>query len=132
MLRAGTDTGSLMNHLYSRMVRGEPAPTVGMPCTVLAWTDRYACTIVAVIQHGLQQILKVQQDSCKRTDKNGISEDQDYEYTRDPQGRVYFFRKDKKGFWGEVRLNPETNRYTNAKCRGLRLGVREEYVDPSF
>lgn len=128
MLRAGTDTGSLINHLYSRMVKDEPEITVGMGATILAWTDRYAGTVIS-IEKG---VVTVQLDNFRRTDSNGISEDQQYEYFRDEQAPIYCFRKDKKGFWRAVRKNERTGRWNRADGYGIRMGVREKYEDPCF
>ena len=47
-MNIGSQTGSLINHLYSRMTINEPEPTVGMGVTMLGWTDREAGTIVEV------------------------------------------------------------------------------------
>ncbi|MBI0325563.1 hypothetical protein [Burkholderia plantarii] len=38
----------LVNHLQARAVIGQPEPVVGMGVTILAWTDRYAGTIVKI------------------------------------------------------------------------------------
>ena len=58
-MNLGTETGSVMNHLMSRMVRGEPAPRVGMGATLLSWTDRHAATVttgIYVPKHGTWHI----------------------------------------------------------------------------
>ena len=44
-MNIGTQTSSLVNHLYSRMTIGEPEPTVGMGVTMLSWSDRNACLL---------------------------------------------------------------------------------------
>lgn len=125
MLKAGTETGSLMNHLFSREVGVEPA--IGMGATLLHWTDRDPATVVA--WDG--KLLTVQEDSYKRVDKNGMSESQEYEYTPNPQGSLSHFKRDKNGGWFQVIKNPETGRF-NKRGGGLRLGERERYYDFSF
>jgi len=125
MLKLGTQTGSVMNHLFSREVGYEPA--VGDGATILGWTDRYAATVISV-ENG---IVTVQQDNAKRVDKNGFSEDQTYEYTPNPQGVTYSYRKGKDGQWQRVVFNTETGRW-NKRDGAIRLGVREEYWDPTF
>lgn len=128
MLKLGTETGSLTNHLRSRMVNGQPEPVVGMGATLLHWTDRTACTVVG--WDG--KILTVQGDNAKRVDSNGMSECQDYEYTPNPNGGLSYFKKTKSGFWVGVRKNPETGRWVQSRGAGLTLGVRMQYHDFSF
>ena len=96
-MNAGTQTGSLVNHLYSRMTIGAPEPTVGMGVTMLSWTDRDAGTIVEVNMK--KRYIAVTEDSKKRIDNNGISESQEYEYNSVMDGHRYYYRKDKKGQW---------------------------------
>lgn len=115
MLKAGTETGSLMNHLMSRSA-GKPA--IGMGATVLAWTDRHAATVVAVSASG--KTCTVREDMATRTDSNGMSENQSYTYTPDPNGREWTFRLTSKG-WRAADGGP-----------GLLLGERRHYHDFSF
>jgi hypothetical protein len=113
MMKAGVETGSLMNHLYSGAAM--PAPGVGMGATILCWTDRHAGTIVKITPTQIH----VQRDSAKRTDKNGMSEAQTYEYTADPSGLIEIFRNTKKG-------------YRNTAGNGLLIGTRRAYHDYPF
>lgn len=121
-------TGSLINHLYAR-TDSEP-PYVGMPATLLMWTDRSPATVVDVNMK--KRCVVVQEDDYKRTDSNGYCESQEYEYTRNPQATCHIFRKNKKGQWVLHRLNLETNRLVQSPGYGLLLGQREKYYDPSF
>ena len=66
MMRPGTDTGSAMNALYSRMTKGQPEPVVGMGATILAWTDRYAATIASVEGEPGRWVVGVQEDDMNR------------------------------------------------------------------
>lgn len=127
-MELGTETGSVMNHLYSRMVKGEPEPTVGMGVTLLSWTDRHPATVTT--WDG--KILTVQEDHAKRIDANGMSESQDYEYTPNPKGGLSCFRKDKIGVWQKIAKNPDTGRWVKAGGKGLTLGRRDKYHDYSF
>ncbi len=131
-MKAGTETGSLTNHLYSRMVKGEPTPKAGDAATLLSWSDRFAATVTDYDHK--TGIVTVNEDQSKRVDQNGMSEMQEYEYTRSPEGhgRTASFRKDKQGLWKQVRFNPETKRWNKSDGYGLRLGVRETYHDFSF
>lgn len=113
MMKAGTETGSLMNHIYSRCTN--PEPQVGMGATVLMWTDRHAATIIRVTRC----TITVQEDIATRVDGNGMSESQAYEYTANPQGRVTTFRKTKRG-------------WRDSCGSGLLIGTRRKYHDYSF
>jgi hypothetical protein len=119
MMKAGTETGSLTNHMYSRTVvakDGEPIkPTVGVGVTMLSWTDRRPGTITKVTPCQIH----VQEDSATRIDKNGMCESQHYEYAPNPNTPVTVFRKTKRGF-------------RDRGGRGLLIGVREKYYDYSF
>lgn len=134
MLRLGTQTGSVFNHIDSRAVRGEPEPYVGMGATILHWTDRSAATIVKIETIRGVTYVTTQDDNAVRKDKNGMSESQDYEYSADPMGRIRVFKKHPKtGFWMFCVLNSDTGRYVQQKHgSGLKIGVRDEYYDYSF
>lgn len=96
-------------------------PEVGTPATLKGYSDRYACT---VIQANSRQIL-VQRDKATRTDDNGISESQTYEYERNPEGEITKFTRRGNGKYVEVGHRIGTG-------HGLTLGERREYRDPSF
>lgn len=129
-MRLGTQTGSLMNHLYGRAVKGQPTPAIGMGATVLAWTDRRAATIIDV--NG--RIVTVQDDTATRIDGNGMSECQQYSFSENLYGAVTTFRQRKDGIWEEVRWNAETRRWNKVSGggHGLRIGERCHYHDYSF
>lgn len=116
MLKAGTQTGSFFNHVYSGDI--ETVPQVGMGATILCWTDRHACTIIEVNKTG--KTIIVQEDRATRIDGNGMSDAQSYEYARDESGTTYTFRKFKRG-WKEV-----------GGGKGLLIGHRRHYHDFSF
>lgn len=116
--------GSLQNRLWESAK--QPTPEVGMAATVLSYTDRHPATVIAV-----GKVVTVQEDKAKRTDANGMSECQSYDYARNPEGRVWHFRRLKDG-WREVYQRPETGRWCKADGAGLGLGYREKYHDFSF
>lgn len=132
-MKLGSQTNSLTNHILSRAVIGQPEPVVGMGATLLAWTDRHAGTIFHVekSKSGLF-FIGVREDKAIRTDKNGMSECQTYDYVPCGGGHVYYFRQTKSGTWEEVRLNDATGRYVKTGGYGLRIGERSEYRDFSF
>ena len=121
-------TASLINHLYLRTECG--APYVGMPATLLSWTDRTPGTVIEV--NMTKRYIVVQEDNATRTDANGMSDGQSYEYTRNPNGSTSIFRKNKRGEWVLHYRNPETNRLVQSRGPGLMLGKREKYYDYSF
>lgn len=134
MLRLGTQTGSVFNHIDSRSIRGEPEPFVGMGATVLHWTDRSAVTIVKIETIRKVTYITTQDDNVTRKDTNGMSESQDYDYTPNPDGYLRVFKKHPKtGYWKFCVLNPDTGRYVQqTHGSGLKIGVRDEYYDYSF
>lgn len=128
-MNIGTQTGSLINHLYSRMTVGEPELVAGMGVTFLSWTDRNPGTIVEV--NNAKRYIVVTDDSYSRIDGNGLSESQEYEYTTNPDGYKRYFRKDKNNQWREMRHNENGRLVYTGGC-GLRVGEREKYHDFSF
>ena len=127
-MKLGTQTGSLINHIYS--LEQAPEPYVGMPATLLSWTDRYPATVVEV--NMTKRYIVVQEDDYERIDGNGMSESQEYRYTQNDQNHKRIFRKNKKGEWVQHVRNPETGRLVQSKSGGLALGRREKYHDFSF
>jgi len=118
----------MINEMYENMTINAPEPQIGMGATITHWTDRDAGTVVA--WDG--KVICVQQDHAKRIDNNGMSDSQQYEYTPNPHGREYYFRRDKHNRWVQVRFNEKTGRWNNAEGPGLIVGFRDEHYDYSF
>ena len=132
MLKAGTQTGSLMNHLYSRATKGQPEPVVGMGATLLSWTDREAATIVEVTKtKSGAWLIAVQEDNAQRIDSNGFSESQEYEYSPNPEAAKQWFRFEEAKGWRSVRQG-EKGRWKLTGGGGLLIGSRRKYHDFSF
>jgi hypothetical protein len=109
-----TQFGSLQN-----LLAGTPStvvPEVGMGATQICWTDRRAFTVIWVSKSG--KTIRVQEDIVKRFDFNGVSESQNYEFARNPDGAIVTLRMTKKG-WAH-------------KGQKFIIGVRSEYYDYSF
>lgn len=119
MLKLGTGTGNLWNHVASRYV--DPEPKVGMGVTFLYWTDRGAGTIMEVKS---PRRIVVTEDISTRTDSNGMSESQNYKYDVNPKAPRQIFTKRKNGAW--VKLGDEMN------GQRIKLGYRDAYHDYSF
>lgn len=70
-----TASGSFVNWLLSN---NETAPIVGEGGTEMMYSDRRAFEVLEVLKGGKE--VRIQYYKAKRTDKNGMSEAQDYEY----------------------------------------------------
>lgn len=116
-LKLGTQTGSLFNHLMSN---GSTAPEVGKGATVLHWTDRSAYFVTWVSED--KKRCKIERPICKRADKNGMSDDQDWIYEIDPTAQPIEL-KFTYGKWRDA----ETKHIYN-----IRFGFMSEYYDYSF
>lgn len=127
-MKPGTDTGSGINHIYSRMTKGAPNPEVGMGATILSWTDRHSATVIEVDG----RIVKVRRDRAVRTDRNGMSEVQEYQFLRDESQPIETFRRDGEGGYDPVIWNAQTNRWNKCGRGGLIVGKRDHYRDFSF
>ncbi len=102
--------------LHRLSADGKLVPHKGMGCTEQLFTDRRAYTVVAVSASG--KTCKVQADKFVRTDANGMSEDQTYDYAPDPNGAVVTLRLTKKGW--------------RSGGRRFGMGYRRAYHDFSF
>lgn len=131
MQKLGTQTASVINHIMSRSTKGQPDPVVGMGATILHWTDRDAGTITKVFTIGKDVAIEVQEDKATRTDKNGMSEMQDYAYEANPDGARSTWRF-RNGAWKAVRYSEDTKRWRQIDGSGLQIGVRRKYHDFSF
>jgi hypothetical protein len=100
-------------------------PEVGMGATILGWTDRNPATIVGVQRFksgqrkGEIRAVEVQEDHAVRTDQNGMSECQSYDFSPNEDAAVLVFRKRKDGRFGD-------------SSASLRIGSRDKYYDYSF
>lgn len=98
-------------------------PEVGMGATRYGYSDRHAMTVIKVSQDGRR--VRAQYDHAKRTDDNGMSECQAYEFTRNTDGAVETFSLRKNGRW-------VLTRYPTNDGPRLVLGHRDKYHDFSF
>lgn len=135
MLKLGTETGSLVNHLYSQGT--SPKPVVGMGVTLLSWSDRSPGTIRAVREltsKTYKYEIEVTEDDAVRIDGNGMSEAQEYEYSVVEDGYRQLFRQERStGKWYEGRIQSTTKKFkrtSGANC--ILLGRREKYHDFTF
>ena len=129
-MKLGTQTGSLINHIYSTETSG--IPVAGTGATMLGWSDRKPGTVFKVFSVGKSTIVEVRCDRYTRTDKNGMSESQEYEYKTDINGCRRFFRQTKNGGWEGVYKSSETGRWVKSGGNGVIFGRRERYHDFTF
>lgn len=129
-LRLGSQTGSLANHVWSGPQPIEPE--VDMGCTILKWTDRAAATILEVrkTKQGKIKEIVIQEDTATRTDTNGMSESQTYDYTPNPQGTTHTARL-LKGGW-KIFEGKDEDSGRNSYSAGILIGYRRAYRDYSF
>jgi hypothetical protein len=108
--------GSLFNRLQEHSAYQKPE--VGMGATQLMYTDRLPFTITRVSDSG--KTFWAKEDVATRTDSNGISECQSWEFTPDPNAPEVEVRWTGKGW----------------KRKGhssfFAIGKRERYHDFSF
>lgn len=124
-------TNNLMSNVYIDSTARQ-VPEVGMGATLCWYSDRHAATVTEVWVERGKTYIRVQQDHAVRTDNFGMSDDQDYEYHRDPNGCEYFYRwNDKKVIWDRV-YRGDTGRWRKTDSPHVALGVRREYYDFSF
>jgi len=121
-LKLGTETGSVINHIYSRMTKGAPEPVVGMGVTMLGWTDREPGTIVRVFQIGKDLAIEVQADNYQVVSGSMHDGSAQYEYRANPDAHKVAYRY-RKNAWNEVRFNVETKRWNLTGGKGIIIGM---------
>lgn len=94
-------------------------PAVGMGVTISYHSDSSPGTIIQVLHNGRR--LVIQEDKSIRTDSNGMSESQSYDYELDLNGTIHYASLRKDG----------TYRLLGGKTR-IWLGSRRKYHDYSF
>jgi len=97
----------------------EPEPEIGEGATVSVGSDSYPYTIIDISDSG--KTITLREDRVERTDRNGMSEIQEYNYFRDPNGKVVKATKRKNGSWKTTKDN----------CL-VSIGIRRRYYDFSF
>ena len=95
---------------------------VGLGATELGYTDRYPFTVVEILT---PRMVVVQADKFSRTDDNGMSECQDYEYMANPEGEKVTITRRKNGKWVQKGSGSKDG-------RAFSVGRRRKYHDYSF
>lgn len=132
-MRLGTDTGSLVNYALSGHLN-QPEAYVGMPVTMLSWSDRHPATIIQLFKVGKSNFMRIQADNYNVVPRENpqYGDHIEYTYSTNPDGCTYTYRKDANGKWCEVYLKEDTKRWVKGCGGGIHLGEREKYWDPSF
>ena len=138
--------GSMVNYLNTKRYYPNAILKVGTGATINMWSDRHPATVVEIIElKNGRTYIKIQEDNAERIDNNGYSESQEYIYSPNLNGRIYFaevikvFAEDMKGFdvktEGFILIPAEYNYKTkrfNKGYQNISIGHRSKYWDPSF
>ena len=101
---------------------------IGDGVTINYYSDEKPATIIEIDTKG--KWIKVQEDNAKRIDNNGMSDSQDYEYSRNPNGRIHTFYKTRRK---DITLFTNTGRSKYSQYDiYLSLKLRRAYFDYSF
>lgn len=133
-MNLGTQTSSLVNHLYSRMTIGAPAPTVGMAATTLSWTDRHAATVTKVTELDGKWKWQIEVADDQALVIAGSTHDGSatFAFVSSTSNYSELYRMDRKtGAWVHGYISSDTGKFRKLPG-GLILGKRDHYIDPSF
>lgn len=122
-LKLGTETGSIVNHLYSI---GSNHPEAGKGATELMWSDRRAWFVNSVSADG--KSCEIELPKAVRTDNNGMSEVQHYRFERE-SGPCKLTLKFRYGAWYVDNGKHAYKRYSKIN---IRFGFMSQYHDYSF
>lgn len=94
-------------------------PAIGMGVTICYWSDRIPGTIVQISSS--KKTIFIQEDYYQRIDNNGLSESQEYQYSRNIDGAIHTATRRKDGSF----------RISKSKTL-VALGHRRKFYDFSF
>lgn len=124
-MKLGTQTGSFFNHMMSG---AKALPDTEKGATILHWTDREAYFVISVSED--KKRCTIERPKVIRTDKLGMSDQQDYEYQKseNPIRHDLVFRYG--GWWID---NKEKGAYGSRYEKvNIAFGFMREYYDFSF
>lgn len=140
--------GSLNNRIAERSI--QPRPVVGMGVTECCYSDREPWEIIEVKD---EKHITIREMGYERTDKNGMSDCQEYRYFSKPDGAVKHLvlrngrwrdrieepvlEEDPNGeffrLFDDKRYRKTGTRVTNKLgCNGWKIGIAERYYDFTF
>lgn len=94
-------------------------PMLGMGVTINYLSDETPATIIQLTHNDKRMV--IQEDKATRIDNNGVSESQEYTYTRDPDGAIHIATMRRNG---QFRIS--------GGQQSITLDVRRKYWDYSF
>lgn len=106
--------------------------TVGMPATINGFSDRYPATVISVHERPKFFIVGVQEDTYKVVKGYVNDGSAEYEYERNPNGRVEMFKVFKEKNEVHQLTTSDTGRLVKCGVGGLTVGARRRYYDPHF
>ena len=113
--------GNLMNRIAEHTI--PVMPRVGDGGTIYMHSDRLAVTVERItISRAKVITIFAREDHAERTDTNGMSESQTYEYKPDPEGRLHVIKMRKINGQKVWRCGND----------GVNFGRRDAYHDYSF
>lgn len=126
--------GSVQNRISAECEM--PKPEVGMGVTELLWSDRDPWEVIEVIS---EKKIRIRELGYKRTDNDGISEHQEYEFFPNPDGEVKTLVL-RNGKWRDLKkeyVNNADGKLVSVETRRLGcsqwlIGRAERYFDYSF
>ena len=127
--------GSVQNRISAECEM--PKPEVGMGVTELLWSDRDPWEVIEVVN---DKKIRIRELGYKRTDNDGISEHQEYEFFSKPDGNVKTIVL-RNGKWRDLKkkyVNDANGKLVLVETRSLGrgsqwlIGSAERYRDPSF
>ena len=108
----------------AKVTSEKTTPKVGMGVTQCIGSDRYPFTVIEVSEN-LKTVV-IQLDTYSRTDSNGLSESQEYEFSRNSDGEKITLTLRKNGCYVQKGQPMRGSGYF------YRIGTRSAYRDPSF
>jgi hypothetical protein len=134
IMKLGTQTASLVNHMMANTVTSEIKPGTG--ATFLSWTDRHPGTVINVFKKGAYTYLDVRHDRVEYHAEGKSTNDFGGTYDivdgEDQFFSTFRFKTDGSSGFQKVSKNPDTGRWNKIGDGGLSVGTREYYYDPSF
>ena len=127
--------GSVQNRISAECEM--PKPEVGMGVTELLWSDRDPWEVIEVVN---DKKIRIRELGYERTDNDGISEHQEYEFFPNPDGDVKTLVL-RNGKWRDLKkeyVNDANGKQVLVETRRLGrgsqwlIGRAERYYDFSF
>lgn len=115
--------GGVINRLGENGTAGS-VPNVGDGATIFHYSDRSAATVSRVVtsRRGVVTVF-VKGDTAKRTDTNGMSESQSYEFTSNPDAAEEAVK---------LRTHHGRKVWRTKSGEGIAFGYRSAYHDYTF